>query len=421
MASAVLIVCGIISGATSLYWLYFVITSLPLTRLPAPPDPETDRVRRFAVLIFGRNEAAVIGQLVESLRDQDYPADSFDIFVTADNCTDDTAIIAAEAGAIVWERFDTERTGKGAAMRWFFERFRLEEARNYDACAVFDADNVVDPGFLAAMNRHLNRGNDIAIGYRLSKNPSDSAVASASALFWLAQARFILAPRTRRGVPCPSVGGPGFAFDLSVLPDGLWPTKSPFEDIEFTLLSIAAGRTVSFTYDAVFYDEQPVTWWQSTRQRYRWNVDILLMLKYGTPFLLRTFRERWRKSYDAVIFSLGGAASALGFVIGPVMTILAGITLQNWGLVIASTIFGTAVSYAISCGISWLVLKLEGQWWDRAWSGILIFPFYMWTTMALAVVAVFYRTTRPSSTPHTASMTLQDVLRAQSLARGVTE
>ena len=49
---------------------------------------------RIAVLIAARNEENVIGQLLDSIRAQTYPMDRVDIFVGADNCTDDTAGVA---------------------------------------------------------------------------------------------------------------------------------------------------------------------------------------------------------------------------------------------------------------------------------------------------------------------------------------
>lgn len=61
--------------------------------------------KTFAVIVAAHNEAAVIGQLVDNLRRLDYPKELYDIFVIADNCTDNTAQIAQECGAIVHERF----------------------------------------------------------------------------------------------------------------------------------------------------------------------------------------------------------------------------------------------------------------------------------------------------------------------------
>lgn len=53
---------------------------------------------RFAVLIAARNEAAVIGDLIDSLKQQNYPAELIDIYVVADNCIDCTAEIAHAHG-----------------------------------------------------------------------------------------------------------------------------------------------------------------------------------------------------------------------------------------------------------------------------------------------------------------------------------
>ena len=64
---------------------------IPIAWLRRPRVYGPGRRNRFAFLIAARNEEAVIGQLLDSIRAQDYPADLFDIYVVADNCTDATA------------------------------------------------------------------------------------------------------------------------------------------------------------------------------------------------------------------------------------------------------------------------------------------------------------------------------------------
>ena len=63
------------------------------------------RLRKYAALISARNEEGVIGELIASLKRQNYPADLLDIYVVADNCTDRTASVAQAAGARVCRRF----------------------------------------------------------------------------------------------------------------------------------------------------------------------------------------------------------------------------------------------------------------------------------------------------------------------------
>ena len=120
-------------------------------------------------IIPAHNEAAVIANLVESLKAQDYPQELLDIYVIADNCTDKTAEIARDAGAIVYERFDATKKTKGYAMQWFLKQ-KIEENADYDAFCVFDADNVAMPDFIKNMNKKLCQGEEVVQGYRDIKN-----------------------------------------------------------------------------------------------------------------------------------------------------------------------------------------------------------------------------------------------------------
>ena len=67
---------------------------------------------KYAVIIAARNEELVIGQLIKSIKNQKYPDKLIDIFVVADNCTDNTARVAKQAGAIVRERFNKAQIGR---------------------------------------------------------------------------------------------------------------------------------------------------------------------------------------------------------------------------------------------------------------------------------------------------------------------
>ena len=69
----------------------------------------SEKKHRFAIVIPARNESAVIGDTIKCLLAQKYPRELFDIYVVADNCTDNTAEIARAAGATVYERFEIGR------------------------------------------------------------------------------------------------------------------------------------------------------------------------------------------------------------------------------------------------------------------------------------------------------------------------
>ena len=117
---------------------------------------------RIAVLIAARNEENVIGQLLDSIHAQkNYPMDHVDIYVGADNCTDDTARVARERGAIVFERHDTVHVGKGYVLNEMLKRIKRPGRKHYDAYLVLDADNILDPNFISEIEKVYSSGYEI--------------------------------------------------------------------------------------------------------------------------------------------------------------------------------------------------------------------------------------------------------------------
>ena len=119
-----------------------------------------------------------------------YPKELYDIFVIADNCTDDTAKIARAAGANVFERFNKEKRGKGFALEWMFDKiFKMDT--HYDGIAVFDADNLVDKNFLKEMNNKMCEVFKVVQGYIDSKNPQDSWITESYAIAFTSAYRML--------------------------------------------------------------------------------------------------------------------------------------------------------------------------------------------------------------------------------------
>ena len=81
---------------------------------------------KYAILIPARNEETVIGNLINSIKKQDYPQDLITIFVVADNCTDNTAQIAREKGAICYEHHNPDERTKGFALKYLFEQIQRD-------------------------------------------------------------------------------------------------------------------------------------------------------------------------------------------------------------------------------------------------------------------------------------------------------
>lgn len=268
---------------------------------------------RFAIVIAAHNEAFVVGQLVENLHILDYPTDLYDIFVVADNCTDQTASISKKAGATVLERFHPTKKGKGFALEWAFAKiFRMDKA--YDAVVIFDADNLVHPQFLTEMNSRLCKGEQVIQGYLDSKNPHDTWISGTFTIsFWIFNHIWNLA-KYNLGLSC-ALGGTGMCISTDILRKFGWQSTCLTEDLEFTMRVLLQGIRTTWAHDAIVYDEKPLTFMQSWHQRKRWAQGHFDVANRFIPTLLQqAFRKQDIRLLDGVLHLLQPHFLILSFV-----------------------------------------------------------------------------------------------------------
>ena len=289
---------------------------IPVSWYAKPRAHGAEKPLRYAFLIAARNEEAVIGQLIDSIRAQDYPQVLYDIYVVADNCTDATAALCRSKGVYVHERFNRRKVGKGYALDWLLCRIPVQR---YDAFAVFDADNLLRPDWLTEVNKHLSDGCGIVTTYRNTKNYGDNWISAGYGLWFLREARYLNAAREALGLSC-NVSGTGFAFTRKVLEDcGGWHFFLLTEDAEFSIDRITAGERIGYCASAEFFDEQPTSFAQSWRQRVRWSRGYLQVLRrYGGRMLRGIFNGRRDSRLSCLDMTLSitpvAVLSALGLV-----------------------------------------------------------------------------------------------------------
>lgn len=249
------------------YTLYYFVLALSglikkEDKTMAPPE------HTFAAVICAHNEETVVGELIDNLKELNYPRSMYDIYVVADNCTDNTAKVCEAHGAFVKVRVNTKEVGKGFAMDWMFDRL-LKQEKQYDAFVVFDADNLVHPEFLREMNNHLCKGEKVIQGYMDSKNPTDSWVAGTfSIAFWLInhmwhRAKYNIGLST-------ALGGTGMCIATDIVRTYGWGCDCLTEDMEFSMKILLEGVRTCWAHDAIIYDEKVVGFRASCRQRKRW-------------------------------------------------------------------------------------------------------------------------------------------------------
>lgn len=223
----------------------------------------------FAILVPAHNEELLIGNTLRSLAQLDYPADSYDVHVIADNCTDQTADIARAASVHVHERVDPENRGKGHALAWIFDRLMRGDVR-YDAYVVLDADTVVGRSLLAALARGLARGGLALQSHNAVLNAAESPI---SALRWLALSLMnYIRPLGRNTLGGSStLTGNGMCLTHEMLTRHPWQSFGLAEDYQYYLTIVSDGEKVLFVPDADVRSVMPTTARQLQSQDIRWE------------------------------------------------------------------------------------------------------------------------------------------------------
>ncbi len=376
-----------------LYQLVYVLVPLIKKR---KPERAAAVLHRYGVLISARNEQAVIPGLIASIRGQTYPGELVTIFVVADNCTDETAAVAKDAGAVVYERFNGEEVGKGYALDYLLSQINEDyEPDAFDGFFVFDADNLLDESYITEMNKTFSEGHRIITSYRNSKNYDANWISAGYSLWFLRESQYLNNSRMLLGTSC-AVSGTGFLVHRDVIhQNGGWKFHLLTEDIEFSVHSIINGECIAFCKKAVLYDEQPTEFRQSWNQRLRWAKGFLQVFnKYGAVLAKTIFTRRSFASYDMTMTIAPAMFLTIGSVAATVVAVLAGL------------ITGADVSHTVRClamtgfNMYLLLFTLGLITVITEWKMIhcapvkkilylFTFPLFLFTYIPIAVVALF--------------------------------
>ena len=392
----------------TIFWIYQIgISVCSLIKLKDKPL-KVNKKHKCMAIIRAHNEEMVVGSLVESLKNQTYDKDLYDIYVIADNCTDNTAKIAQEAGAIVYKRFDSVNKTKGFALNWFLQQ-KIAENADYDAFFVFDADNIVDKNFISAMNKKLCEGEDVVQGYRDIKNPTDNWITAGYALFYWTLHRFYHLARYNVGLS-PLLNGTGFMvrFDM-VKPQG-WDTETLTEDIEFSLKTIISGKKLGWATDAIVYDEQPTSFKQSWSQS-RWTVGHIQCVNRYTGELVKSVVEhKSLVNVDGFLYIIGSIPMFIVSVI---------LILANFIMYLARTMSGIGLLINLGMYIipslflpsltSIFAMILDKKPIKPMIKGLIAYPAFMGSWLVINFKCLFKKETSWEKINHVRNIKIADV------------
>lgn len=363
---------------------------------------EAKKLHKFAFIIAARNEQAVIGNLINSIKQQNYPAELIDVIVVADNCTDDTAQIAREHGAVCYERFNNMLVGKGYALDYCFNKIveQFGDYTAYDGYFIFDADNVIDKNYVKEMNKVFDRGYNVITSYRNSKNYDTNWITSGYSLWFIREAKYLNNPRMMLKTSC-AVSGTGFLVNSTIIKkNNGWKFNLLTEDIQFSVVNILEGEKIGYCENAMFYDEQPTTFKQSWNQRMRWSKGFYqVMFRYGRELIAMMFkkREMFVSCYDMFMTLAPATLLSIGCILLNLIFLAYGATdVHMLRRILPGTLGSIAFAgvnfYLLMFSIGFITLVTE---WNKILApankkikSLFTFPLFMITYVPISLVAL---------------------------------
>ena len=307
-----------------IYQLYLTVFGFKRdTRDYQEHEPES----RFLVLVPAHNEEKVIGDMIRNLQAMDYPAELYDFYIIADNCTDSTAEVARSLGAhvLVHEKDGPDApTGKPIALKAALEALGDYAAR-YDLLMIFDADNLMDTNMFREVNsQFLDKGRPDLIQCYLGAKNKSGAVAWFYYTSYTVTNRFFQLAKHRLGLNC-SVGGTGYAISTAYVRErGGWTTMSLTEDIEIQVEATEDGRRILWNHNVRVYDEKPTSFRASLRQKIRWGQGHWFVALRNTGKICRALMEK-RIGVGEFISVMLYMYSLSAYVVTVLQMILAGV------------------------------------------------------------------------------------------------
>lgn len=268
------------------------------------PNRIKNKIKRICILVPARYESDVIEDLLKSIKKQTYKLDMKDVYVIIESEKDKTNDICKKYSASVFVRKNLRLQRKGYALDEAV-KYILDKDIHYDAYFIFDADNVLDKNFIKNMIPIIDKGYDIACGYRNCKNGNDSVVAASSSLtFSLINTLFnnIKCSKTRNI----TFSGTGYYIKGNIIKElGGFPFHTLTEDYEISMYSTINDLTTYYNEKSIYYDEQPVKYKDTIMQRVRWIKGYFSVRRKYLSLLRKTINLKSKNLSSKLDFYFG--------------------------------------------------------------------------------------------------------------------
>jgi glycosyltransferase involved in cell wall biosynthesis len=315
--------------------------------------PEMGRGERVsvAVLIPAHDESLLIASTIRCIVPQLMEYDR--LVVVADNCSDDTADIAAAEGAEVIVRTDKDRRGKGYALDAGVDHLRSAPP---SVVLIVDADCHVSEGTVDRLARAVGAAGRPVQALYLMQAAADAPAPMRLAEFaWLLKNKVRPEGLSRLGLPC-QLTGSGMAFPWVAVSRASLATGHIVEDLKLGLELARNGSPPMLCRGALVTSEFPSSAAGVKTQRARWEHGHLSVISRDGPrlFLHALGTQNWRLLAMIVDLCVPPTAllvllDALSWICGALLLLCTG---SVWGLTAATVAVALLAASVVS---SWLI------------------------------------------------------------------
>ena len=340
-------------GTAAIYIFIFALAGLFPYKPKYMAEPQ---IRKFAVLIPGYKEDAVILEVAEEALKQDYPADKFDVVIIADSFQPET-IAKLKQMPLKLIEVSFEISTKSKALNKAMEIL----GDDYDVALILDADNLMETGFVSRINQAFERGFSVVQGHRVAKN-TNTSFAILDAISEEINNHIFRKGHRVLGFSSALIGS-GMAFDYNFFKKTMAGVKAIGGfDKELELKLLKDRHKIEYLHEAIVLDEKVQKPEVFAKQRKRWlSAQFIYFGRYFFPGLFHLFFKGNIDFFDKVYqmvspprILLAGLVSIITFLYGAVFllspdTEFTAVSFYHWLMVfltvVAAFLFSVPVKF----------------------------------------------------------------------------
>jgi cellulose synthase/poly-beta-1,6-N-acetylglucosamine synthase-like glycosyltransferase len=305
--------------------------------------PSARAAKRLVVVVPAHNESTAVIPTIADIKLQLQEGDR--LIVIADNCSDDTAVVAAAAGAEVIQRNDMSRVGKGYALGWAIDHLRNDPP---DLVLFIDADCRVQSDAIEKLIDACSALERPVQASFLMKSAELSPIDHGLAEFAFLVKNGVR-PHGLKNLDCPvQLMGTGMIFPWEIIQSAPLANGHLVEDLKLGLDLALVGKAPRFLPSAKITSDFPVTKKGTDSQRQRWVQGHIGMILMCAPRLLAS--AVFRRNVELFVLASD--------MLVPPLILLGLFTVLIFFLTSSAALFGASLTPALIAATNLIIFSI---------------------------------------------------------------